>query len=142
MNNLNRLIRCFLLLAIAMTILAEPLCDASVNVSWENVTVPGIVSYTVYYRPTETMGGLSEQSVTVPSSESSVVIEDLKNNVEYQFQVAATAELGGDIYHGERSLPTTALLTYPLSSNPTPPPTTPSGKLHSWTPTTPCKSLA
>ncbi len=85
----------------------EPLSATSVNVSWENVTVPGIVSYTVYYRPRETMGGPSEQSVTVPSSESSVVIENLMTNVEYQFQVAATAELGGDLFHGERSPPTT-----------------------------------
>ncbi len=55
-------------------------------------------------------------------------------NVEYQFHVAATAELGGNLFHGERSPPATALValsTHPgttFSSDPTPPLTTLSGK--------------
>ena len=99
--------------------MVEPLSDTSVNVSWENVTVPGIVNYIIYYRPTETMRRQSEQSVTVHSSDSSVVIEDLMTNVEYQFRVAATAELGGVIYPGERS-PSTQVLVV-LVALPTPP---------------------
>ena len=90
--------------------LVETLSDTSVNVSWESVTVPGIVRYTVYYRPTDTMGRQSEQSVTVPSSESSVVIEDLMTGVEYLFQVVATAQLGLQVFAGERSLSTTRLI--------------------------------
>ena len=87
----------------------ESLSDTSVNVSWENVTVAGIVNYTVYYRPTQTTEQ-SEQSVTVPSSEISVVIENLRVNVEYQFQVAAIAELGDVLYLGQRSKMTTVTL--------------------------------
>ena len=83
-------------------ILVELLTDTAVNVSWENVTVPGIVSYTVYYRPTVTM---NEQSVTLPSSESSVVIEGLMTGMQYNFQVAVTAELEGHPLPGERSMP-------------------------------------
>ena len=59
------------------------------------------------------------RSVTVPSSDSSVVIEDLITNVEYQFQVAATAELEGAIFLGERS-PSTQVVV----ASPTPPYTT------------------
>ena len=101
------------LLAVVMRVLVEPLSETSVNVSWESVTFPGIVFYIVYYRPSETMRRQSEQSVTVPSSESSVMIEDLMTNVEYQFQVAATAELEGVIYLGERSRSAQVLVALP-----------------------------
>ena len=109
--------------AVVKRVVVELLSDTSVNVSWESVTVPGIVNYIVYYRPTETMRRQSEQSVTVPSSDSSVVIKDLITNVEYQFQVAATAELDGVIYPGLRSHATKVLVA--LS---TPPRTTLSRK--------------
>ena len=79
------------------------LVETSVNVSWETVTFPGIMSYTVYYRPTGSDEGESERSVIVPSSQSSVVIEGLVSNVEYKFQVAAVAELEGILHPGERS---------------------------------------
>ena len=82
-----------------MGLLVEVLTDTAVNVSWGSVTVPGIVSYTVYYRPAVTVGGQGEQSVTVPSSESSVVIEGLMTGVQYQFQVAAIAEVDGVAIH-------------------------------------------
>ena len=77
-------------------VFVNPLSDTSVNVSWESVTVRGIVSYTVFYSPTSQQ---DEQMVTVPSSESSVVIEGLMTNVEYQFQVAAIAQLGEALFH-------------------------------------------
>ena len=108
--------------AVVTVVMVELLSDTSVNVSWGSVSVPGIVSYTVYYRPTDTVGSQSERSVTVPSSESSVVIEDLVTNVEYQFQATATAELGGVVYPGERSPPTTLLLVTLIT---TPPNSTP-----------------
>ena len=93
-----------------MTVLVEPLSATSVTVSWKSVTAPEIVSYTVYYRPTVAMGGENEQSVTVPSSENSVVIEGLMTGVQYQFQVAAVAELGGLECPGQRPLPTTTIV--------------------------------
>ena len=94
--------------------------NTSVNVSWESVTIPGMVTYTVYYRPSGTMRQC-EQSVTVPSSDSSVVIEDLITNVEYQFQVSTIVELEGVVFLGERSPSTQVLVASPtstLSSNP------------------------
>ena len=60
-----------------------------------------------------TVGGQGEQSVTVPSSESSVVIEGLMTGVQYQFQVAAVAELGGLEFPGQRSPPTTTIVVAP-----------------------------
>ena len=41
--------------------------------------------------------------MTVPSSVNSVVIGNLVNNVEYQFQVAAIAKLDGVVFTGVRS---------------------------------------
>ncbi len=114
----------------------ELLTDTSVRVSWRQILADEITSYTVYYRPSDNTEQ-SEQLVTVPSSESSVVIEDLMTNMEYQFQVAATAELEEVIFPGQRSFPMQtllgSLLTHPdttLFGSPTPPPTTCSGKFN------------
>ena len=103
--------------AVVTTILVKPLSVTSVNVSWENVTVPGIVSYIVYYRPTNTIERRNERSVTVPSSEDSVVIEDLIANVEYQFQVATIAQLGGTLFTGQRSHQTSIKIPLPTTAD-------------------------
>ncbi len=79
----------------------ELLTDTTVRVSWRRFIADEITNYTVYYKPSDNME--SEQSVTVPSSESSVVIENLMTNVKYQFQVAATAELEEVVFPGDRS---------------------------------------
>ena len=110
--------------AVIREVFVNPLSDTSVNVSWESVTVRGIVSYTVFYSPTEATSQQDEQMVTVPSSESSVVIEGLMTNVEYQFQVAAIAQLGEALFPGQRSPPTETVVAQPTSSQiPTPPQT-------------------
>ena len=116
-----------------MGISAELLPDASVNVSWESFTLSGIVYYTIYYRPIETMGNQIDQSVTVPSSESSVVIEDLMADVEYLFEVVAIAELEGHLFPGERSLNDTLLVVLPTTM-PTTPPSNPTPLTMSQTP--------
>ncbi len=103
----------------------EQLTQTSVNVSWHQIIADEITNYTVYYKPSDA-AVQSESSVTVPSSESSVVIEDLKTNMVYQFQVAATAELNGVLFLGQRSPPWIQMMG---SLNPTPPPTTLTGKL-------------
>ena len=100
-------------LAVITEVLVNPLSDTSVNVSWESVTVRGIVSYTVFYSPTEATSQQDEQTVTVPSSESSIVIEGLMTNVEYQFQVAAIAQLGEALFTGERSPPAETVVAQP-----------------------------
>ena len=76
----------------------EVVTDMSVRVSWDLLDSPEITGYMVYY---SLIGiGMKEQFVNVISSTNSVVIGD---NVEYQFQVAAIAELDGDVIIGERS---------------------------------------
>lgn len=58
--------------------------------------------------------------MTVHSSDSSTIIEDLENNVEYKFQVAAQAELNQAELTGQRFPPTTKVLTITtLDPNPT-----------------------
>ena len=82
----------------------EVVSDTSVRVSWDSVDIPEITGYTVYYSQTGSRKRQSEESITVPSSDNSVVIEGLLNNVEYQFQVVAIAELDGDVIMGQKSL--------------------------------------
>ena len=88
-----------------MNLVVEVVSDTSVRVSWDSVDIPEITGYTVYYSQTGNRKRQSEESITVPSSDNSVVIEGLLNNVEYQFQVVAIAELDdGDVFTGLRSL--------------------------------------
>ena len=83
-----------------MNVVVEIASDTSVRVSWDSVDIPEITGYTVYY--TGNRKRQSEESITVPSSDNSVVIEGLLNNVEYQLQVVAIAELDGDVIMGQR----------------------------------------
>ena len=87
-----------------MNVVVEIVSDTSVRVSWDSVDIPEITGYTVYYSQTGNRKRQSEESITVPSSDNSVVIEGLLNNVEYQFQVVAIAELDGDVIIGQRSI--------------------------------------
>ena len=90
-------------IALVMNVEVEVVSDTSVRVSWDSVDIPEITGYTVYYSQTGNRRQ-SEESITVPSSNNSVVIEGLLNNVEYQFQVVVIAELDGDVIMGQRSL--------------------------------------
>ena len=85
-------------------VVVEIVSDTSVRVSWDSVDIPEITGYTVYYSQTGNRKRQSEDSITVPSSDNFVVIEGLLNNVEYQFQVVAIAELDGDVIMGQRSI--------------------------------------
>ena len=91
-------------IALVMNVEVEVVSDTSVRVSWDSVDIPEITGYTVYYSQTGNRKRQSEESITVSSSDNSVVIEGLLNNVEYQFQVVAIAELDGDVIMGQRSL--------------------------------------
>ena len=87
-----------------MNVVVETVSDSSVRVSWDSVDIPEITDYTVYYSQTGNRKRQSEGSITVPSSDNSVVIEDL-SSAEYQFQVAAIAEVDGEMIVGQRSIP-------------------------------------
>ena len=90
---------------LVMNVELKVLSDTSVRVSWDSVDIPEITGYTIYYSQTgNRKKQKSEEFITVSSSITSVVIEGLLNNVEYQFQVVAIAELDGDVFIGQRSL--------------------------------------
>ena len=95
----------------------ELLTETSVKVSWNQIIANEIINYMIYYRPSDSSENKS--SVTVSSSESFVVIDDLMTAMEYQFEVAATAELGGVVYPGDRSSPIRQLLVLSTPSHTT-----------------------
>ena len=94
----------------------EVVSDTSVRVSWDSVDIPEITGYTVYYSQTGNRKRQSEESITVTTSDNSVVIEGLLNNVEYQFQVVAIAELDGDVIMGQRSLLSVIVVVLPTTA--------------------------
>ena len=81
----------------------EFVSNSSVRVSWDSINNPMITNYTVYM--IENYEGEVNESIIVPSSVNSVVIGNLTEsiNIDYQFQVAATAEINGEVIMGERS---------------------------------------
>ena len=99
-----------------MNVEVEIVSDTSVKVSWDSVGIPEITGYTVYYSQTGNSKRQSEESITVPSSDNSVVIKGLLNNVEYQFQVVAIAELDGDVIIGQRSLLSRIVVVLPTTT--------------------------
>ena len=92
----------------------EVISATSIQVSWDRLDIPEITRYIVYYSQT----GNSDVVSTVPGSRNSMTIDNLLTDVEYQFQVVAVAELGGNVVMGERSNVTIGRPTPP-------PPTTP-----------------
>ena len=82
-------------------VMVEQLTATSVRVSWDEIPVDGI-TYRVYYSQT---GNRKRQSteVSMDSTTNSVDIDGLDSNVEYQFQVVATAIVNGETIEGERS---------------------------------------
>ena len=84
-----------------MNIVVAAMSVTSVNVSWDRLDFSGLTGYIVYY--TQTGNSANEQSVYLTNSTNTVVIGDLRNNVEYLFQVAAIAVLDGVVTIGERS---------------------------------------
>ena len=83
-----------------MNVEVEVISASSVRVSWDSLG-PEITGYIVYYSH---QAGNAEQSISVSNTINSVVVENLMNVVEYQFQVVAVSELDGDEIMGERSI--------------------------------------
>ena len=90
--------------AVVMRLMVEPVSDSSVRVSWESINNPMIINYTVYYY-LQIGSCKEERNIIVPSSLNSIVIRNLTGSVitDYQFQVAATAEINGEVIMGEKS---------------------------------------
>jgi hypothetical protein len=81
----------------------------SARVSWDSIDMANITQYIVYYSQ-KGQEQAKELSATVIGSINSVVINGLVNNVQYQFQVVAVAELDGDEVIGQRSMLTVRLM--------------------------------
>ena len=97
-----------------MNVLVETIDDTLVVIFWDRINITEITNYTAYY---STIGGTkNEQSITVPSSQSSVAIGNLRSDVTYIFQVATIVQEGSRIIMGTRSVITP-------SSTRIPPPT-------------------
>ncbi len=84
-----------------MNVGVEMVSGDSVRVSWDSVDFPRITRYSIYYRQTDSEE--IENSDTVSNTVNSILIENLTANVEYQFQVAAIAEVDGEVFVGQRS---------------------------------------
>ena len=87
-------------------VMVASLNDASVEVSWMEVVIPGhdIDTYTVIYSPlTSKSQDEGEMMIIVPGSVTSIVITGLDPSFNYQFQVFATVIVGGQTLEGDRS---------------------------------------
>ena len=87
-----------------MNVQVEFVSDSSVRVSWEIINDSMIINYTVYYfiNVMDDYEAEVNESIIVHNFMYSVVIED-SNIIDYQLQVAATAEINGEVIMGERS---------------------------------------
>ena len=93
-------------LAVVTNVRVEQITETSVNVSWDAISLPEVISYRVFYsqvesRKRQVMGELMMD--VQGGDQTSVVIEDLVRSVQYQFQVLAIAVLGRREFVGERS---------------------------------------
>ena len=89
------------------------LSATSVRVSWDRLDIPEITGYIVYYRQignSELEVSIAELSVNISSSDTSVTIDNLISDMQYQFEVVAVAELNGDVVIGQRSPTSSTIL--------------------------------
>ncbi len=100
-----------------------PGSETSVIVSWDGSVASAVTGYTVYYsRVSGRKRQANEMSVTVPSTESSVKIDNLESGAEYQFQVIATITILGVTREGERTAQNgSRFMLEPITTTPPPP---------------------
>jgi len=77
---------------------------SSAEVSWKELDITGISKYVVTYSNLETNTDESKE-VQVLAPESSVLINGLSTNKEYQFQVHAVAVISDQTVLGSKSIP-------------------------------------
>ena len=90
------------------------LTATSLRVSWDRLDVPDVAGYIVYYNYVDSEMTTNEQSVNISSQDISVIISNLISDVQYHFEVAAVADVAGDVVIGQRS-PTSSALVLPSS---------------------------
>ena len=88
--------------------------NMAVSVSWNSLYIPDfpIDSYTVVYGQTSGQGSTQdgEMSVEFPPNTTSGIINGLRSEATYQFQVFATVEVSGVELMGEPSPVTTIFI--------------------------------
>ncbi len=77
--------------------------STSVRVSWTSLSLPGTTGYRVVYSPTSDNSSAQYHNVSGVGTTSSTVIGGLVLGEEYQFQVLAVVEVGGEVFIGEKS---------------------------------------
>ena len=98
-------------------VVVKILTNTSVRVSWDRLIISEITQYLVSYQLTgNQMRQATNGIVVVPSTESSVEIAGLITRAEYQFQVAAQAEVEGEVIVGHMSV--YIVVTLPHSTRP------------------------
>ena len=90
----------------------DVLSASSVRVSWDRLDIPEITGYIVYYSQIGNSDEKSntELSVNITSPDTSVTINNLISDMQYQFEVVALAELNGDVAVGQRSPTSSTIL--------------------------------
>ena len=90
--------------AVVENVRVMELNSSLVMVSWDPISgVPWLTNYMVYYSWTAGRNQSNEFSVNVSSSDTSVVIGDLRTDVLYQFQVVGIAERNRKTFLSDRS---------------------------------------
>ena len=83
-----------------------PFGPGTVRATWKPIDVRAMdlehYRYVIYYEEVGTNG--IEMSISVHSNSSSMVVQNLTINVEYQFAVAVSRQVGMEKYTGERSI--------------------------------------
>ncbi len=77
--------------------------STSVRVSWTPLSLPETTGYRVVYSSTSDNSSAQYHNVSGDGTTSSTVIGGLVLGEEYQFQVQAVVEVGGEVFIGEKS---------------------------------------
>ena len=89
-----------------------PFGPGTVRATWKPIDVRATdlenYRYVIYYYEVGTIG--IEMSISVHSNSSFMVVRNLTIDVEYQFTVAVSRQVGGEKYIGERSSTQTVLV--------------------------------
>ena len=81
-----------------MNVTARSLSPTSVEVAWVGSNVPELAQWVIYY----STSSAREMSVNVSAGNMSAVINGLRENAQYTFQVAAVIVENSRVVFGER----------------------------------------
>lgn len=89
--------------ATVLNVVVEVVSDDSVRVSWDRIDLPEIMGYRIYYSLAGSAQNMTN-SLSVPVSSNSVIVDSLVSEEIYIFQVTAIADVYGVATEGARSL--------------------------------------